>query len=245
ALARRAGTRRRAVPRGLGGARARPAQPLARQARLLPAAALSRDLAADRPVPRRRRVAAARPRLGARAARAARRRARAAGAASAAAAGRVDAIRLRARDDARRVRRRRARAPGRGRAPAPACRAVVARRRRRGLVARRRDALPAGVRGRPNRAMVEDVARELRFRPDLRMAFCSDPTRVRRDVLLEVRINAIAECDLWSLAGSREPFLLLATPAQDASFRVDRRYRHIATYRYLPADTLTLQGLFT
>jgi 4-amino-4-deoxy-L-arabinose transferase-like glycosyltransferase len=105
--------------------------------------------------------------------------------------------------------------------------------------------LPAFAAGQPNRAMVEDVARELRYRPDLRMAFCSDPTRVRRDVLLEVRITAIAECDLWSFAGSREPFLLLATPAQDASFRVDRRYRHIATYRYLPADTLTFQGLFS
>jgi 4-amino-4-deoxy-L-arabinose transferase-like glycosyltransferase len=104
--------------------------------------------------------------------------------------------------------------------------------------------LPAFVAGQPNREMVEDVSRELRYRPDLRMAFCSDPTRVRRDVLLEVRISAIAECDLWSFAGSREPFLLLATPAQDASFRVDKRYRHIATYRYLPADTLTLQGLF-
>jgi len=105
--------------------------------------------------------------------------------------------------------------------------------------------LPAFAAGQPNRAMVEDVARELRYRPDLRMAFCSDPTRVRRDVLLEVRITAIAECDLWSFAGSREPFLLLATPAQDASFRVDRRYRQIATYRYLPADTLTFQGLFS
>jgi 4-amino-4-deoxy-L-arabinose transferase-like glycosyltransferase len=104
--------------------------------------------------------------------------------------------------------------------------------------------LPAFAAGQPNRELVEDVARERRYRPDLRMAFCSDPTRVRRDVLLEVRITALAECDLWSLAGSREPFLLLATPAQNASFRVDPRYRHIATYRYLPADTLTLQGLF-
>jgi 4-amino-4-deoxy-L-arabinose transferase-like glycosyltransferase len=104
--------------------------------------------------------------------------------------------------------------------------------------------LPAFAAGQPNRELVEDVARERRYRPDLRMAFCSDPTRVRRDVLLEVRITALAECDLWSLAGSREPLLLLATPAQNASFRVDPRYRHIATYRYLPADTLTLQGLF-
>jgi 4-amino-4-deoxy-L-arabinose transferase-like glycosyltransferase len=105
--------------------------------------------------------------------------------------------------------------------------------------------LPAFASGQPNREMVEDVARERRYRPDLRMAFCSDPTRVRRDVLLEVRVAAVAECDLWSLAGSREPYLLLATPAQNASFRVDPRYRHIATYRYLAADTLTLQGLLT
>jgi hypothetical protein len=77
------------------------------------------------------------------------------------------------------------------------------------------------------------------------MAYCSDPTRVRRDILLEVRLAAVAECDLWSLAGSREPYLLLATPAQNASFRVDPRYRHIATYRYLPAEAFTFGGLFS
>jgi 4-amino-4-deoxy-L-arabinose transferase-like glycosyltransferase len=103
--------------------------------------------------------------------------------------------------------------------------------------------LPAFVTSQPNREIVKDVARERLYRPDLRMAFCSDPTRVRRDVLLEVRLAAVAECDLWSRAGSREPFLLLATPAQDASFRVDPRYRQIATYRYLPANALTLEGL--
>ena len=80
--------------------------------------------------------------------------------------------------------------------------------------------LPAFAAAQPNRAIVADVARERSYRPDLRMAFCSDPTRVRRDVLLHVRLAAFSECDLWSLAGSREPFLLLATPAQDASFRV-------------------------
>jgi 4-amino-4-deoxy-L-arabinose transferase-like glycosyltransferase len=103
--------------------------------------------------------------------------------------------------------------------------------------------LPAFVAAQPNRAIVTDVARERQFRPDLRMAFCSDPTRVRRDVLLDVRLAALSECDLWSLAGSREPFLLLATPAQDASFRADPRYREIARYRYLPANALTLGGL--
>lgn len=88
------------------------------------------------------------------------------------------------------------------------------------------------------------MARERRYRPDLRMAYCSDPTRVRRDILVEVRLAAVAECDLWSLAGSREPYLLLATPAQHASFRVDPRYRHVATYRYLPAEAFTFGGLF-
>jgi len=105
--------------------------------------------------------------------------------------------------------------------------------------------LPAFVAAQPNRAIVGDVARERQFRPDLRMAFCSDPTRVRRDVLLDVRLAAFSECDLWSLAGSREPFLLLATPAQDASFRADRRYREVARYRYVPASALTLGGLFS
>ena len=105
--------------------------------------------------------------------------------------------------------------------------------------------LPAFVAAQPNRAIARDVARERQFRPDLRMAFCSDPTRVRRDVLLEVRLAAFSECDLWSLAGSREPFLLLATPAQDASFRADRRYREVARYRYVPASALTLGGLFS
>ena len=105
--------------------------------------------------------------------------------------------------------------------------------------------LPAFAAAQPNRAIVADVARERPYRPDLRMAFCSDPTRVRRDVLLHVRLAAFSECDLWSLAGSREPFLLLATPAQDASFRADPRYREIARYRYLPASALTLGGLFS
>jgi 4-amino-4-deoxy-L-arabinose transferase-like glycosyltransferase len=105
--------------------------------------------------------------------------------------------------------------------------------------------LPAFASAQPNRAIVSDVARERSYRRDFRMAFCSDPTRVRRDVLLHVRLAAFSECDLWSLAGSREPFLLLATPAQDASFRADPRYREVARYRYLPASALTLGGLFS
>jgi 4-amino-4-deoxy-L-arabinose transferase-like glycosyltransferase len=105
--------------------------------------------------------------------------------------------------------------------------------------------LPAFAAAQPNRAIVDDVARERQYRPDLRMAFCDDPTRARRDVLFHARLAPFAECDLWGLAGSREPFLLLATPAQDASFRVLPRYREVARYRYVPARALTLEGLFS
>jgi 4-amino-4-deoxy-L-arabinose transferase-like glycosyltransferase len=105
--------------------------------------------------------------------------------------------------------------------------------------------LPAFAAAQPNAAIVADVSRERQYRADLRMGFCSDPINVRRDVLLHVRLAAISECDLWSLAGSRQPFLLLATPAQDASFRASPRYREIARYRYLPASALTLGGLLS
>ena len=105
--------------------------------------------------------------------------------------------------------------------------------------------LPAFTAAQPNGAIVADVARERRYRADLRMGFCSDPTNVRRDVLLHVRLAAVSECDLWSLAGSRQPFLLLATPAQDASFRANPRYREIGRYPYLPASALTLGGLLS
>jgi len=105
--------------------------------------------------------------------------------------------------------------------------------------------LPAFTAAQPNGAIVADVARERQYRADLRMGFCSDPTRVRRDVLLHVRLAAVSECDLWRLNGSRQPYLLLATPAQDASFRANPRYREIARYRYLPADALTFGGLLS
>jgi 4-amino-4-deoxy-L-arabinose transferase-like glycosyltransferase len=105
--------------------------------------------------------------------------------------------------------------------------------------------VPAFTAAQPNAAIVADVARERQYRANLRMGFCSDPTRVRRDVLLHVRLAAVSECDLWRFAGSRQPFLLLATPAEDASFRANPRYREIARYPYLPADALTLGGLLS
>jgi hypothetical protein len=65
----------------------------------------------------------------------------------------------------------------------------------------------------------------------------------RRWLLLAAWLAAWAALACWRW--SREPYLLLATPAQNASFRVDPRYRHIATYRYLPAEAFTFGGLFS
>jgi 4-amino-4-deoxy-L-arabinose transferase-like glycosyltransferase len=103
--------------------------------------------------------------------------------------------------------------------------------------------LPAFVAAQPNRSIVADVAREQRYRPDLRLALCEDPARARRDVLFHVRLAAREDCDLWAYAASRRPYLLLLEPDEDRSLRVIPRYRTVATYRYLPADVLTLEGL--
>jgi hypothetical protein len=105
--------------------------------------------------------------------------------------------------------------------------------------------LPAFVGAQPNRAIVRDVSRELRYRPDLRLVTCSDPARARRDVLFHARLTAEERCDLWPLASSAAPYLFLVSPRVDRSFRSNPEYRHVATYDYLPARALTLGGLFS
>jgi 4-amino-4-deoxy-L-arabinose transferase-like glycosyltransferase len=106
--------------------------------------------------------------------------------------------------------------------------------------------LPAFSQRQPNRAIVRDVARELRYRPDLRLATCADPARARRDILFHARLTVEERCgNLWPVVASRRPYLLLISPRMDRSFRASRRYRHVATYRYLPARVLTLGGLFS
>ncbi len=46
-------------------------------------------------------------------------------------------------------------------------------------------------------------------------------------------------------AASREPYLFLVSPAQAASLSVLGTYRHVGSYPYLPASTLTLDGLLS
>lgn len=103
--------------------------------------------------------------------------------------------------------------------------------------------LPAYARAQPNRAIVADVIRELRYQPQARLALCQDPTRARRDVLFHARHAAAEQCPLWNCAVAREPYLLLATPREAESFAALPGYRHIADYSYLPSSTLTFESL--
>jgi hypothetical protein len=109
------------------------------------------------------------------------------------------------------------------------------------------------VRGRPRRAdvpgaqpheaVVQDVRRELRYRPDAVVVACSDPLRVQRDLLFRVRTAVDERCDLWALASSSRPFLLLLDPDERQSLIGAEGLREVARYRYLPASSLTLAGV--
>lgn len=103
--------------------------------------------------------------------------------------------------------------------------------------------LPAFSKGQPNRAIAADVAREVFWRRDARLLLCQDPSRAQRDILFHARVAVEQRCDLWPLAASREPYLMLLRPEERASFRAIPGYREVSVHRYLPATALTFDGL--
>jgi 4-amino-4-deoxy-L-arabinose transferase-like glycosyltransferase len=103
--------------------------------------------------------------------------------------------------------------------------------------------LPAFAKGQPNRAIAADVTREVFWRQDARLLLCRDPSRAQRDILFHARVAVEQRCDLWPLAASREPYLMLLAPEESASFRTIPGYREVSVHRYLPATALTLDGL--
>src|SRR5262245_23375064 len=104
--------------------------------------------------------------------------------------------------------------------------------------------LPAFRTGQPNAAVLEDVLREQRYRPDLRVVVCEDPARVQRDLLFHARIAVDERCDLWNPAASQLPFLLLLSGEEHASLDAAlKRLRLVNRYDYLPAQVLSLKGL--
>jgi 4-amino-4-deoxy-L-arabinose transferase-like glycosyltransferase len=103
--------------------------------------------------------------------------------------------------------------------------------------------LPAFWRAQPNRAIAADVRREQLWRPDATVALCLDPSRAQRDILFHARVAVEERCDLWPLAASRSPYLLLIRPEERRSFRAVPGFREVARYSLLPATALTLGGL--
>ncbi len=102
--------------------------------------------------------------------------------------------------------------------------------------------LPPYRAAQPNDAIVADVARERRYVPELRVAFCEDPVRAPRDLLFELRLPAEQRCDLWATVATPAPYLLLLDQHE---WNVGRAQgmRHVATYRYLPATVLHARSL--
>lgn len=103
--------------------------------------------------------------------------------------------------------------------------------------------LPAFAKSQPNRAIAADVSREVFWRPDAQLLLCQDPSRAQRDILFLARVAVEQRCDLWPLAASREPYLMLLRPEERASFRAIPGYREVSVHRYLPATALTFDGL--
>ena len=101
--------------------------------------------------------------------------------------------------------------------------------------------IPAVRRAQPNDAIVNDILRERSFEPELRLAYCEDPTRVARDLLFEARLAATERCDLWNPAASHYPFLILVAEGQQETLRSATRF--VGRYTYLPATLTTLRRL--
>jgi 4-amino-4-deoxy-L-arabinose transferase-like glycosyltransferase len=103
--------------------------------------------------------------------------------------------------------------------------------------------LPAFRSAQPNARIVEDVAREHRYRADARVVVCQGAARAQRDILFHARLPVAHRCELWSFASSRYPYMILATEAERVSLARGEGLRLIESYDYVPADALTLRGL--
>ena len=102
--------------------------------------------------------------------------------------------------------------------------------------------LPAFRAGQPNHAVLEDVTRELAYRPDAALVACEDAARVQRDILFAARRAVEERCDLWSVAPSTRPYLILATPREAESLSRIPGLREVRRYRTVAATALSLRG---
>jgi 4-amino-4-deoxy-L-arabinose transferase len=100
--------------------------------------------------------------------------------------------------------------------------------------------VPAFAAAQPQQALLAEVRQELAYRPDVSLVMCGDPARVQRAVLFEARRAGQERCDLWAAVAEAPALFVLDA---DAQLSVGQTLRPISRHAYLPADTLTLQGL--
>ncbi len=96
--------------------------------------------------------------------------------------------------------------------------------------------VPAYRLAQPTEELLDHIARERIYTPDLRIAVCDDTLRLQRDILFTLRIPVIENCELWAVVSSSRKFLIIVTPAQEKSLRTADPVRHIVTLDHLPAD---------
>lgn len=103
--------------------------------------------------------------------------------------------------------------------------------------------VPAYRAAQPTEELLDHIARERVYTPDLQIAVCDDTLRLQRDILFTLRIPVMERCELWQVASSSRKFLMIVTLLQERSLRTAENVRHIASLRHLPADVTRLSTL--
>jgi hypothetical protein len=105
--------------------------------------------------------------------------------------------------------------------------------------------VPAYRSAQPTKEILDHIARERVFTPELEVAVCDDTLRLQRDILFSLRIKVVEQCELWAAVSSSRKFLIIVTPAQEKSLRAAENVRHIATLDHLPADVARVGALLS
>ena len=103
--------------------------------------------------------------------------------------------------------------------------------------------VPAYRAAQPTAELLDHIARERVYTPDLQIAVCDDTLRLQRDILFSLRIPVMEQCELWQVASSSRKFLMIVTLLQERSLRTADNVRHIASLKHLPADVTRLTTL--
>jgi hypothetical protein len=103
--------------------------------------------------------------------------------------------------------------------------------------------VPAYRAAQPSAELLDHIARERVYAPDLQIVVCDDTLRLQRDILFFLRIPVMEHCELWQVVSSSRKFLMIVTLPQERSLRSADNVRHIASLRHLPADVTKLSTL--